>query len=371
VPGLVRAGQARRRQLQFGAGVVVVTLAAVVGAAGRSDRHVTAGRTVVIARNETRDAGGASAAAVRTPRLQWAPPGLHEPVTVTVTDINRHLYLRGNQDYVLDLPPNELQSGPLSASGGLVVDGGHDVVVIGGHIRIPEQELGFAGDPSRCQATCPPIATEDIVKRRGMLFQNATGTVHIEGVLLDGPDLSEGIELNTPRAVVQIENVRMENIHARDEVRFSDQHPDVIEPWGGVKELRVDRLTAETDYQAFKLHGTERPVAKATIRSANILGAASARYLIWTGDPEPEWPIQFADVWLRPGTGRSLRNSIYHPDLVKTAFDRVSEYAVIQDPLVSGVVRRGVPPGGDFVPRGVAGGSYRSPGYVGGRDRDG
>jgi hypothetical protein len=350
------------RTVVVGAAIV---LAAIVGFAARSTRSPEPGESVVVGAATDDRTPAPAAASATSPRLRWPPPALDDPVTVMVTNTNRHLYLRDDQDYVIDLPPNTVQRGPLTSTGGLVVEGGHDIVIIGGHVQIPMQELEFDGDPTRCTPTCPPIKTSDINKRRAMLFESPTGTVHVEGVLLNGEDISEGIDFNAPNSIVQVQNLRVENLHARDNRRFSDQHPDVLQPWGGVKELRVDRLTAETDYQAFKLHGTIRPVGRTHLRSVNVHGRPSARYLVWTGDPFVEWPIRFEDVWIQPGVGRSLRNSIYHPNYVDTAFDRISEYAVIDSPLVRGVVRRGTPPHGDFVPSGVAGGDYRSPGYVG------
>ena len=43
-----------------------------------------------------------------------------------------------------------------------------------------------------------------------LYLRDQTGTVHIEGLLIYGSDLSEGIQINAPQATVQIVNVRVE-----------------------------------------------------------------------------------------------------------------------------------------------------------------
>ena len=101
------------------------------------------------------------------------------------------------------------------------------------------------------QVTAPP----DGVERNGwaMRFYDQTGTVHIEGVLIDSSN--DGITIQAPQATFQIENVLIANNHAlRDD--FSDAHPDLIQTWSGPKAVRIDRFTGYTDYQG--LHLDER-----------------------------------------------------------------------------------------------------------------
>jgi hypothetical protein len=131
------------------------------------------------------------------------------------------LNLDSSKDYVLKL-------GHVSGPGGLTVNGGRNVVMIGGQI------------------TSPP----DGVERNGwaMRFYDQTGTVHIEGVLIDSSN--DGITIQAPQATFQIENVLISNNHAlRDD--FSDAHPDLIQTWSGPKAVRIDRFTGYTDYQGF------------------------------------------------------------------------------------------------------------------------
>jgi hypothetical protein len=154
-------------------------------------------------------------------KLTWAPPALSNPVTVNVPSSGGTVNLDSTRDYIVNI-------GNVSAIGGVILNGGHNVVAIGGHITIP-----WAG------------STPSPSDRRALELKNQTGVVHVEGLLIDnaGGDLGEGIQIADENAVVQIENVRVTDIHARDEVGFTDTHPDIIQPWGGYKELRVDRLT--------------------------------------------------------------------------------------------------------------------------------
>lgn len=282
-----------------------------------------------------RRSAGTTAVPAAPALLAWPPPALGNPQTIVVTDEHRELELDVNLDYRISLPPNAAQPAPLRASGGLVVRGGHDIVIVGGHIEIGPQDIPEWGE----QGSDANI--RGINMRRAMFFDGATGVVHVEGVLMNGADISEGIQLNTPDAIVQLQNIRIENLHARDQRDFTDNHPDLVDPWGGVRELRVDHLTGETDYQGFKLAGTRRPVGRAVLRHVNIRGLPTARFLVWGSDN-----LVYRDLWIRPGRGRSRQSSLYPPG--DERFDGVEI---------------GTPPGGDFVPADVVGATYVSPGY--------
>ena len=133
-----------------------------------------------------------------------------------------------------------------------------------------------------------------------MCSKGQTGTVHVEGLLIDnaGGDLTEGIQINAPDAVVQIENCRIKGIHARDEVNFTDNHPDLIQPWGGVKALRVDRFDGQLGLSRHPPQGRRRPDGSADLRRLNIIGLPTARYLFIQYS---FIPVNLENVWLSPG----------------------------------------------------------------------
>jgi hypothetical protein len=220
-----------------------------------------------------------------------------------------------------------IRLGHVTHVGGVVLNGGHNVVVMGGEITIP-----WAGSH-------PRRGGDD---RRGLFINGATGTVHVEGLLIDGPDVSEGIQISAPKATVQLENVRIVGIHARDEVHFTDNHPDLVQPWGGVRKLRIDRLSGSSDYQGLFLEGDRGPIGRVDLRHVDIVGTPTARCLLWL-----DAPVALRGVWIRPSPRRTLRVSVWP----------------LGTPQLH-VIHSGRPPYGSFVGPKVAGVHYRSPGYV-------
>jgi hypothetical protein len=175
------------------------------------------------------------------PALTWAPPAGWESFTAaTVPSGGGTLSLRSDTDYRLVAPG--------TITGPLHIRGGRNVVWIGGHIRIDDK---------------PAIATATY--RRGLVISDASDgssvdgrVVHIEGLRIDGNDLSEGINTSSPRAVLQLENIHVRAAHIRGSddrdakgVYTAGNHADVLQPWGGFKEIRVDGLTGSSNYQGF------------------------------------------------------------------------------------------------------------------------
>lgn len=279
-------------------------------------------------------------------RLFWAPPTLSDPVTITLDPVpsSSTISLDTTKDYRIVLPDEPVKRA-------LTIVGGRNVVLIGGEISIPYQ----GADPS-------------IQSRRGLYIVDATGIVHIEGLLIRGDDLSEGIQINAPEAIVQVQNVRIDGVHARDQVSFSDNHPDLIQTWGSVGELRVDRFTGSTDYQGlfFKadFNGAHGPVH---LRNVDVIGDPTARYLLWMSDKGGSYPqVTLENVYIEPADGRSFGKAIWpdvddarDPAMVGT--DEHGAYAMWSSLPVQGRVYEGRPPEGSFVTN--AGIGYESIGY--------
>lgn len=245
--------------------------------------------------------------------LTWAPPPLDDPETVRVGD-DEVVSLDDGKDYRVVFPSTPVRHG-------VVISGGRNVVVIGGEISIPWQ-----GDGAR------------IYQRRGLLIRGQTGTIHIEGLLITGEDLTEGINIDAPDAIVQLQNVRIEDVHARDQVDFSDNHPDLVQPWGGVRELRIDRMSGQTDYQGIFLKEDFGAIGPTTLRRVDIVGRPTARYLLWNND---ELDVTVDRTYVVPAPDRNLQRSLWPgqaewPDVIE-----------------------GVPPRGEFVPRELVGIGYR------------
>ncbi|MBO1750638.1 hypothetical protein J4G33_02340 [Actinotalea sp. BY-33] len=265
-------------------------------------------------------------AVASSPRLSWAPPTLTDPITIDVTSANRDLRLAPGQDYVLRMP-----STPLSGAGGLIVNGGDDVVLIGGEITIPSGVGTVEG------------------ANRGLYLRDQTGTVHVEGLRISGAGLGEGINLSQPHgAVVQLQNIRVETVHGSQ----AGHHADVIQTWNGPRELRVDGLSGATTYQGLFLlpqqHGAVQP-QRMDLRRVDLRGTSASGYMVWRDSLS--WPLTLSDVWVQPSSTGS-------PDTY--LWPRGSGAGTQAWPSVA----VGVPPGGQFVPSGLAGTGYVSPGYT-------
>jgi hypothetical protein len=285
--------------------------------------------------------------ALRRPRLAWPPPPLVRPITIKVTGTKR-LFLDPNRDYVLKLPKRR----PLIAhdNGCLWIMGGHNIVIIGGE--------------------CYADRTSDQTEGNGRVFyvEGNTGTVHIEGIWAHGPGLTEGIDLFSDSTTLQLENCRFDNL---TQAGKSDIHSDLIQA-DSAQAVKVDRFTGSTEVQGFFRAGSVPAPRGADFRRVNISKNVSrgipARAL-WQDDAF-WYPMKLSRFYLEPLPGRTVGNSVW-PGAGDLEFS--STYRAIVGPHgsvswppaahITGVVQPGRPRGGAFVPMGVAGLKYLSPGY--------
>jgi hypothetical protein len=284
--------------------------------------------------------------------LRWEPPELVDPVLLRLDpEPTQGLRLDPDRDYVIVFPDTPVRRA-------INLSGGRNVVIIGGEIDIP------------WQGNSPSIAS-----RRALHLTRVTGTIHVEGLLLHGDDISEGIQVNAPRAVVQIQNVAIVDIRARDQVDFRDNHPDLIQTYGNARELRVDRFTGSTDYQGFFFQADFYGPAHGPVRLSrvNITGKPTARYLLWFTPVPGAGDVTLEDVWLdvpperSGGLGRAVWPHVAHDGpsralLTEGPLPSVS-WGPASVPRITGAVFGGRPPGGDFAPPSEVGVGYRSPGY--------
>lgn len=288
-------------------------------------------------------------------QLSWRPPTLTSPTTIAINDYTpMPLYLDSTRDYVI-------ASTSRTTTHGVVISGGRNIVMIGGRISIP-----YAG------------VSPSIEARRGLYLERQVGTVHIEGLLIDGPDLSEGIQIGAPNAIVQLQNVRVIGVHARDQVNFTDNHPDCLQPWGGVRIIRIDRMTCTTDRHGLYFDSNDArrlggPIGSADIRRYNIKRTLSSpAWAFQRVTADGDQPMALSEVYVQPAGTTSLYNSVgnepwrngVYSFLPATMSADGTTASWPQDASLTGSVRMGLPPGGDFVKDGLAGTSYVSPGYA-------
>jgi hypothetical protein len=296
--------------------------------------------------------GSTATSATAVPRgpLRWAPPALHDPTTILLGRGYSDTTLDPERDYVIRLPSADKR-------GGVTIEGGHDVVVIGGHVTLP--------------SGAPPGAANDRY-RTGLYLKGQTGTVHVEGVLFDAaPGVRwDAIDIDAPAATVQLENVRADGVRGG----FHSFHADVVQPWGGVRALRIDHLSASSNYQGLTLPIDEGPIGSAQVSHVDLhglsAGAQGTGHLLWltTGSRTcRSYPVALHDVYVRPRAGETLGETVWpqrgHPGrCAARTHDAVASWPRLR--RIRGDVRAGAPPGGSYVPPGVAGVGYVSPGYA-------
>jgi len=343
-------------------------------------RHATVLALAAFAATITAAALGSTAHATIDPRLSWMPPTAAGMTTVWVPPNGLDATRDVTKDYELVFPGRANHLGvtspypaqpvtPKAGAGCVRVDGGRIVQIIGGECLIPPQPTPYNSRTRRC------FAFNDV---RYLLF--------VEGVWCHG-DVLDGIEMfaggGATGATIEIQRSRFEGISARDEDLFTDGHPDGIYlsgagPTPGARQVRIDRVTVVSDYQAFLFGhptsgvGANYPV---TLWNSNARGTAIPgnhyAQLLWRADPANR--LSLSNVYLEP---QVLGSGAREP-LIKTVapgdVDPVVEVRAFSVDLltvgwpaaanIAGVVKAGPPPDGDYCPVGCAGAGYVSPGY--------
>lgn len=274
--------------------------------------------------------------------IGWEPPPLDHPTTIVLENGPTYTRLDVNKDYVIHLPQ-------VAKIGATFIEGGRNVVLYGGHITVPD-------------------GGETDAERRGIYIKNATGVVHIEGILIDGtdPEGFDAIAISAPDAIVQIVNVRVIGVTGR----FDGFHGDIIQPFGGVRELRVDHLTGTSNYQGIYLPETQGRVGAAIFRNVNLSYEPNVHdettYLMWLPVNHRTchltYPVTMENVYIEPRSWQSAaRSAVWPNSAVPQGCVAVQEGQQITWPSLDGLsggVLVGSPPDGDFVPEAAVGVKY-------------
>lgn len=289
-------------------------------------------------------------------------PRLVDPISISIGTGTDALRLNDGRDYIIDLP-NAKKTGTLE------IRGGRNVVVVGGYISVSRDVPNL-------------IVWDGADAQAGRI-------VHIEGLLIDGSSggHADGIKIKAPKAIVQIVMTRIVGLRGTS----GGVHADVIQPFGGFKELRIDGLTASSRYNNLYLRRENDPLGppmgKVTILNTNVFGYNNPSG--WTpsstlrgisfgtqpSDPSNDGaaincaltaPMAFTRFYVDPPAGTRLGQFVYPHDRMqeagcpaKVSSDGESVSWPALSDQVSGVVRLGPPPGGDFVPAAITGLRYR------------
>lgn len=281
-------------------------------------------------------------------KLTWAPPAGYTsyPVKNISNTSSFNQVNCGGGDAFIKLPRDKLV-GPV-----YIIDC-RNAVMIGGSIRVL------------------PTSVVDGQDQRAIYVKNGTGTIHIEGVYIEGNvsgSTADAIAINAPSAIVV-----MQNINANAMRGSSANHADVVQPWGGVREYRIDRMTGSTNYQGLHVgEAAGKVIGRGTIRNANIFSSGvqsdgKAGQYIWLPD-SGEYPVALEGVYISGRPGDPFSRSIWPSTNSSSCAAKISgSPAVATWPgcaWITGKVTQGKPPGGDYVPPSSVGLNYVSPGYL-------
>jgi len=282
--------------------------------------------------------------------LTWAPPVLTNPVTYRVSGTPGVIRAAAGQDSVVKF------DGPVTRR--LWLEGGRNWVISGGEININQ-----------------PWQDQD--DRNAFNVKNATGVVHIEGVYVHGPYLNDGIKGCAPDAILQIENTRIVDLRGSQ----NGYHSDVLQPYCGFRELRVDGLTGYSQFQGLMFKADWGRWRTTTLKRVNLVGIAPQDgYPINVvtgccnndGNRYVDGPISLSNVYVSPDTSfnsGALSGNIRPAADFTFGTDSVTgreyaEHKTIVSPQITGRIWKGRPAGGDYVPDGVPGLGYVAPPYL-------
>jgi hypothetical protein len=302
--------------------------------------------------------------------LTWRPPvcgdATHVCATDALTNTGHHQYLGldSSKDWIVKLPNVPLV-------GGIDINGGHNVIIIGGEIDLP----------TPCTTDNSPCHGINISMGSG-----STGEVYIEGVLIKNPDpthssyTGDGIDVDTDAmSNLTIQNVRIEGVDGCNAGAYPDAHADVFQPYKATNAvIQVDHLTGSTDYQGMQIPADLSWPQRGDYRNVNIdilpnthSGCAGngPRYAWWMTADNPAcgaYRMNLINDYAWEPNGSLATNAVW-PD-TDANFGCAAGYqgGVASWPRlssISGGIRNGLPAGGDFVPAGRAGITYQSPGY--------
>jgi hypothetical protein len=238
----------------------------------------------------------------------------------------------------------------------------------------------------------------------GCSIHGITGGVHFEGWLQYGSGLRDGLGMSSggsggkKGATVQLQNYRTGPVKS-----VLPYHADCVQIWGssiggvegGCGDFRTDRYTGLTDLQNLFLSNRDGALGDGDLRNTNLIGLGSdwhpqgAGVLLYkhqradvTGRasvmrigenvhmeqrPLPGYgPWTTPDNWVTPNARGCDWGGTPDPSReAKLGQDAQGQYVYwVNGADVTGRVRVGPPPGGDFVPASKVGLGYRSPGYV-------
>jgi hypothetical protein len=339
------------------------------------DTHTEAGRQIVRPALEW-TVKRSAAESDSTYKLMWAPPtcgaGGRVCDNVQISDTGVHQYIRLNPDvdYRLHLPAD------VPERGGMDINGGHNVTLIGGQIDLKTPCLAHG-------SSCHGINLSGDAR--------STGEVFIEGVWIHNPDpthshfTGDGMDVDTSAVqTITLENIRVDGIDGCDVANpmtgyDGSNHSDVFQPYAATNAvLQVDHLTGTSDLHGMQINADLSSPARGVFKNVdmhsflNTHHGCSSRhepdaYMWWLtkGWACTTYPITLTNAYADEPTSQLSANSVWpDPEHQACGVRYANNIVTFPGTGTTGGIRNGSPPTGEFVPLGVAGLGYVSPGYM-------
>ncbi|MFC6852060.1 malectin domain-containing carbohydrate-binding protein [Aquipuribacter hungaricus] len=245
-----------------------------------------------------------------TPEPTWGAPALVDPLVWVPSPTSRVLKAPADRDVLVRWP-----AGELDGAGGYQINGGRNVVSIGGTINYSTRHvLGVGGEADRNR--CLYI--------HGNTTAQAPRTVHVEGLRCAGPNIWEGINIDSKAErgtlTVQVRDIVMDEVQGLPGTDGSGHiGGDALQAWNGPHRLRIDGFDARNlHYQGLVLqpysHGTGA-LGQWELRDVYLEGDFDgSAYLMWLSGARTgagSVPITVHDVWVTPSPGKTATRTLW------------------------------------------------------------
>ncbi len=164
-------------------------------------------------------------------------------------------------------------------------------------------------------------------------------------------DQRDAIGLQTPSAIVELEDIHVVGVHGAG----TQNHSDIVQNYSAVRALRVDRLTGSSDYQGFFIRPQEGAIGQITLRRVNLqLNPSSTdaySQILFLSNPDGSTdPISFDQVYVdNTRSGQTAQAAVY-PDGTASPSSSFNgtQISFPSYPQLQGTIEAGTPSTGNF-----------------------
>lgn len=286
--------------------------------------------------------------------LYWARPALSSPTTWHVPDGNTSsISYSGNVDLIVDLSSH--------VTGSVTVNGGQNIVVIGGVINAPAgtTQVGTLA----CMYFTPPLSnvlTGRVISIEGVWCKG--GGTAVSGTSGE----SDGFDFRVPEAIVQLQYSRADGLFG-----WADElHSDCLQPYGGTLKLLVYNFTCHGGYQGLSVKSDTGPNPYVEMHRVNAdinfepqtTGAHSnGGFILWIDNAVDCSDIvddifdtvyigsNRAEAQTLQGVPITAQSGLVHTNSCTALVGSLTGSVGVNNTNVTGTITYGMPPAGDYV----------------------